>query len=375
MASSDDDEDLKRAIAMSLVDAEAQPASSGEIVDLTADREGHDEDEEMRRAIALSLGESQRSGVIDSVMGSQVEASVSHLSQHAPTTLSEGSTCTQRQTDDTSTSSIPYTSSGILGLDRKAMERERLARLGKRKRSTSPEPPSKLVAKEPPQPKPEEPKSGKDSERTCLKYPKGTIKRTWAHKHPRTNDITIEEVLQSPPPHIAVLSAYQWDNEWFFDKLDPERSKQIWIMSAKGEDVREKLLKEAVDCKIPNFKPHFPPMDGQVRNMHSKLMLLFHETWLRFVVTSANVTNVDWGETNKDPRTGVSWQPGVMENAVFLIDLPRRTSGMPAKEAETPFGKELVSFLRAQEVGHNVIEGILKFDFSQTRHLGFVHSM
>jgi hypothetical protein len=47
----------------------------------------------------------------------------------------------------------------------------------------------------------------------------------------------------------------------------------------------------------------FPPMEGQVNCMHSKLMLLFYPENLRIVIPSANLVPYDWGE-----------QGGVMEN-------------------------------------------------------------
>lgn len=47
-------------------------------------------------------------------------------------------------------------------------------------------------------------------------------------------------------------------------------------------------------------------MDGQVNCMHSKLMLLFHPTYLRIVVPSANLVPYDWGESG-----------GIMENVLI----------------------------------------------------------
>lgn len=58
---------------------------------------------------------------------------------------------------------------------------------------------------------------------------------------------------------------------------------------------------------MPSIRLCFPPMDGQVNCMHSKLMLLFRSNSLRLVVPTANLTPHDWGESN------------LMENAsVFL---------------------------------------------------------
>jgi hypothetical protein len=269
--------------------------------------------------------------------------------------------------------------SGLLGLDRKAMEQERLARLGKRKRSASPERPSKMMPRVALSDQTASVPARKERDygtRPGVQYPKGAVKRTWAFKHPRTDDIKIEEVLQSSTLNIAVLSAFDWDDKWLFSKIPPEKVKQIWVMNAKGQDLQDKLRLEALDAKIPNHRVHFPPMDGQIMSMHGKLMLLFHDTHLRVVISSANNTKTDWGETNQDPRTGESWQPGVMENSVFLVDLPRHEDkDVGSKGDLTLFGKELLNYLETQGVGKNVCEGLLKFDFSKTDHIAFVHSM
>ncbi|KAF2451975.1 phospholipase D/nuclease [Karstenula rhodostoma CBS 690.94] len=243
------------------------------------------------------------------------------------------------------------------------MEEARLARLGKRKRSASPDRPSKQVSKQ--------------TEPTTLdgiRYPKGAIKRSWAYKFPRTDDISIEEVLQAPTLNIAVLSSFQWDDKWIFHKADPKKIKQLWIIGANTDAIKQEILQELAECNTPNVKPHFPPM-RTTTTMHSKLMLLFHDTHLRIVVPTANLKQVEWGETGKDPKSLGSWQPAVLENTVFLIDLPRRPDGVIAEKLETAFGQSLIEFLEAQEVGKKVVEGLRKFDFSETNQLAFVHSI
>ena len=57
----------------------------------------------------------------------------------------------------------------------------------------------------------------------------------------------------------------------------------------------------------------FPPMEPQVNNMHSKLMLFYHPGYLRIAVPTANLTRTDWGED------------GLMENA--STPSPRSLSG------------------------------------------------
>ncbi|KAE8849549.1 hypothetical protein PTNB73_10490 [Pyrenophora teres f. teres] len=338
---SSDDEDLKLAMAMSLQEDTAgtteNPPASGivEAIDLSSDTDDEEDvDEDLRRAIALSMQEDEKPNVA------------------------------QQPASGTITPATVSTASGFMGIDRKAMEQERLARLGKRKRNASPERPSKQVTRSPPASAP--------SKGPILQYPKGVIKRTFASKYPRTNDITIDELLEAPHVNIAVICSYQYDSSWMYEKLDPTKVKQIWLMYAKfrGEDIREKLLQEWAESRVPNMRLHFPPMDGMIVSMHSKFMLLFGKEKLRIAIPTANMTPTDWGEVGND------WQPGVMENSVFLIDLPRRSDdGVGKVEDLPPFGRDLVFFLKAQEVGSKVTDGVLKFDFADTKHLAFVHSI
>jgi Tyrosyl-DNA phosphodiesterase len=57
-----------------------------------------------------------------------------------------------------------------------------------------------------------------------------------------------------------------------------------------------------------NIRLCFPPMPGNVNCMHSKLQLLFHKTYLRIAVPSANLLDFDWGEMG-----------GLMENVSYPI--------------------------------------------------------
>ncbi|KAK6610639.1 ubiquitin interaction domain-containing protein [Botrytis cinerea] len=109
----------------------------------------------------------------------------------------------------------------------------------------------------------------------------------------------------------------------------------------------------------------FPPMEGNVNIMHSKLQILAHPTHLRLVIPSANLTPYDWGESG-----------GILENVVFLIDLPRLPNGEKASDDQlTPFAQDLLHFLHAMTLTPRTIESLKRFDFSNTKHLAFVHSI
>lgn len=92
-------------------------------------------------------------------------------------------------------------------------------------------------------------------------------------------------------------------------------------------------------------------------------MILVYSDFLRVAVPTANMRDFDWGET------------GIMENSVFLIDLPRFTEGMPEGYKVTRFQEELLHFCKFQDMPENILSGIRKFDFSATKKMAFVHTM
>ncbi|EGU84597.1 hypothetical protein FOXB_04892 [Fusarium oxysporum f. sp. conglutinans Fo5176] len=285
-----------------------------------------DEDEALRYAIALSLQEQEEQGD----QSSQIP-SASTSTSHRKGTGSGGA------------------SLGLLSLDRKKMEEERLQRLAKRRRSPEDErsvyevPPAKRMT-------PSEPSRTVTATATAhvlpsfVPYPKGAIKRTWAKGYPRTSDdIKIEEVFQKDKLELALLSSYQWDDEWLMSKIDPRKTKLLLLAFADSEAQKSEMRSNAP----PGIKFVFPAMNGPGA-MHSKLQLLKYPDYLRVVVPTANLVPYDWGET------------GVMENMVFLIDLPRLKD--PATYRQTAFSTELGRFLSATGVG----EGM---------HLGFVYTI
>jgi hypothetical protein len=347
------------------------------------------EDEDLKRAIAISLGQ-ERTMTLDA--------------KSFGTTMQSPSRTTQL-------------TAGIPGLDRKAMEEERLARVArKRERSVSP-PPFRGARKAPkletkttvlpsgailrsfstvvnndqagrksdaanaanqqlkaahPRPMAREATGDSDTQKSnnnaqgILKYPHGVVKKTWAFGFDRTgHDVKLEEVLEPLTLRTAVLSAFQWDSNWVLSKLKtpPEgRTKCLFIMQAKEEKQKQDMLATAEEAKSW-LRLCFPPMDGLIHCMHSKLMLLFHPEKLRVAIPTANLLNFDWGET------------GVMENSVFMIDLPRLPNGSKCELLDmTEFGKEMLHYLRLQGVEQDVRDGVRNFDFSATQQMAFLHT-
>lgn len=68
-----------------------------------------------------------------------------------------------------------------------------------------------------------------------IHFPDGIVKKTWARGYPRSNDIKIEEVLQKDDLQLAVLSAFQWDDEWILSKLDMTKTKIMCVVQAEND--------------------------------------------------------------------------------------------------------------------------------------------
>jgi Tyrosyl-DNA phosphodiesterase len=276
---------------------------------------------------------------------------------------------------------------GILGMNRKKQEEERLARL-KRKRGGSVSPPplrrgtkalddngvagltdgNETGTKSPARSEKQISNSSTSAASSNLRYPEGVVKKTWAFGFARENDIKVEEVIQPKLLEAAMLSSFQWDWDWLLPKMDLQRTKFVLAMQAKDDETKQGYQRDFEG--VPNVRLCFPNMEGQISCMHSKLMLLFYPTYLRIAIPTANLTPYDWGEPFRD------LMGGVMENTVFLIDLPKRETANKCDEnAEIPFFKSLLYFLQAMGLPADVPKKIHEFDFSKTAQYGFVHSI
>ena len=255
------------------------------------------DDEDLKRAIALSLQDSSKGDTARETISldsdSETEARITTLADR-----------TETKKECPTTAVV----TGLLGLDRKQMELERLAR--KRKApSISPPPFRKAAAREysaaplltrdassPAQHVATVPEATSSSSGKGPVFLEGTVKKTWAFGHERHgNDIKVEEVLQRGDLGLAVLSSFQWDIDWLLAKINTRSTNVTLVMQAKDQATQQQYLRET--AAMPNLRLCFPSMEGQINCMHSKLMLLSHPTHLRVVVPTANLVSYDWGET------------------------------------------------------------------------------
>ncbi|KAI1638816.1 tyrosyl-DNA phosphodiesterase-domain-containing protein [Biscogniauxia mediterranea] len=245
-----------------------------------------------------------------------------------------------------------------LGLDRKKMEEERLARIAKRKAPSSEQKSQDRRQRVKLDEGPNVASAANTKPSRGLPFPKGVVKKTWARGYPRQDDIKIEEVFQKDDLQLAVLSSYQWDEGWMLSKLDIKRTKLICVAFASSE-AQKKEIRANVPHNLIRFC--FPPM-MPFGTMHSKLQLLKYPNYLRIVVPSGNLVPYDWGET------------GHMENIAFLIDLPRiEDPTIRSSSNLTEFSEELCYFLKAQGLDDSLVNSLANYDFSETSRYRFTH--
>ncbi|KAM7199827.1 hypothetical protein V8F33_004231 [Rhypophila sp. PSN 637] len=399
----EEDEAIRIALALSLgEDPDALPLGTPPqkvTVDLTLDDDDDDERSNVLPVVASAHSTKPR-GTIPVQDGKALELNG----------IREGGKDRHQSTSSSQSTWTPPSSSsagigGLLGgLDRRKMEEERLARLKKRKASELAEdhqegnkvpttdqqrgsteasdssnsrplqrrkldwPPSDFAASllsSSGQASSRSSYSTSDKGRTSLDkpslpFPRGVVKKTWCRSQPRLgDDIKIEEVFQKDKLRMAVLSSFQWDDEWLISKLDMSHTRVVLVAFA-ADDAQKKEMESNVPRDRIRFC--FPPMQS-IGAMHSKLQLLKYDDYIRIVVPTGNLVPYDWGET------------GVMENMVFIIDLPKLSNDDKEKGTLTTFGQDLSYFLTAQGLDDKLVDSLKHYDFSETERYGFVHSI
>jgi hypothetical protein len=192
-------------------------------IDLTRESGSEESDEDLKLAIAMSLSQQDNS---------------KNSTSPKPATVQ------------------PAKTGGFLGLDRKQMEVDRLARQAqlKRKRgdegksiSISPPPLSRrtrtrspLSVSSPKKTTIAETKTTSANSRpappnSTLQYPDGSVKRTWISSHPRTDrDITFSELIDAPNLKSAVLSSFIWDFDWLFTQFRTKETNFVLVMHGES---------------------------------------------------------------------------------------------------------------------------------------------
>ncbi|KAJ3067459.1 hypothetical protein HDU98_009314 [Podochytrium sp. JEL0797] len=164
---------------------------------------------------------------------------------------------------------------------------------------------------------------------------------------------TFAKVVQPQTLRKCFLSAFQFDLPWIAGHLPPH----IPVCLALHNPTPSPPKLQNNICLV------FPKLarEGTYSTMHVKIGVLFHDMYVRVVVTSANLVDYDWND---------------LENVVWMQDFPvrsvasgNRLNGDAAtEEASSPLGvafqSDLIDLLKEMEAQAWVWEALEAFDFS-----------
>ncbi|PHH51394.1 hypothetical protein CFIMG_003298RA [Ceratocystis fimbriata CBS 114723] len=206
-----------------------------------------------------------------------------------------------------------------------------------------------------PEPKIEEPSH---TTSRALPFPRGSVKKTWLRGSLLNDDaISIQEVMQKDDLIMAVVSSFQWDEDFLRQNIDVFRTKLYLVVYADSDEQKQSYEESRPSA---NIRYIYPPIYRR-GIMHSKLMILKFASYLRIVVPTANFVSYDWGYT------------GAMENHVFLIDLPLRETS-PEEVSPGPFQQSLSRFLELSGFPSALVASLDKYDFTEADRYRFVYS-
>ncbi|KAK2743480.1 hypothetical protein FQN55_007251 [Onygenales sp. PD_40] len=183
-----------------------------------------------------------------------------------------------------------------------------------------------------------------------LEFPLGAVKKTWVFGCERQgDDIKFEEVVQKADLEQAILSSYQWDYDWVFSKFWCHDTRLLLVMGIKEEEEIEAVSRGELDGS--DACTRLLPIHGGSGELHA------------FEVDAAVSS---WASSHRraecEPRA-----------IVFLIDLPETSP--ESLYPRTQFLDDLCYFLRQSGIHENEIKKIEAFDFSATIDMAFVHTI
>ncbi|KAJ2451599.1 hypothetical protein GGF42_004220, partial [Coemansia sp. RSA 2424] len=182
-----------------------------------------------------------------------------------------------------------------------------------------------------------------------LPFPDGVVRLTHmlGEKENLAEAVTLTDILQ-PRALLrkALLSSFVLDLDWLLPHFDP--STKLVVVKSYDPKVERRGVYQSEGGRVTLVNPEFSAKQ-QYPIMHSKIMLLFYDDYVRFVVSSANLYEDDWA---------------LLQNIVFIQDMPYTPSTV---HAETEFGTTLAGSLRDISAPEAVVEQLRYVDFSRVK--------
>ncbi|KAJ2475209.1 hypothetical protein EV174_005358 [Coemansia sp. RSA 2320] len=178
-----------------------------------------------------------------------------------------------------------------------------------------------------------------------LAFPDGIVRltRMTGGKANVSEAVTLTDIIQPNLVRKALLSTFVLDIDWLLAHFNS--STRIVVVKSYNPKVERRGVYQSHNGRVTLVNPEFTDKQAYPI-MHSKIMLLFYDDYVRFVVSSANLFDVDWT---------------MLQNIVFMQDLPYTPSTV---HASTEFGTTLAESLRDLSVPEAVVEQLRHIDFS-----------
>ncbi|KAJ2731315.1 hypothetical protein IW152_004620 [Coemansia sp. BCRC 34962] len=178
-----------------------------------------------------------------------------------------------------------------------------------------------------------------------LPFPDGAVRltRMEGEKENLAEAMTLSDILQKSRLRKALLSTYVLDLDWLLRHFDS--STKLVIVKSYDPKVEQRGVYQSEGGRITLVNPEFANQGYPM--MHSKIMLLFYDDYMRFVVSSANLFDIDWT---------------VLQNIVFIQDMPYTSVAVSGG-----FTEELAGSLRDISVPEAVVEQLKFVDFSRVK--------
>ncbi|KAJ2695436.1 hypothetical protein H4R19_005844, partial [Coemansia spiralis] len=176
-----------------------------------------------------------------------------------------------------------------------------------------------------------------------LPHPEGVVRLTQLTGERRdcSTWYTFHDVVQPGILRKAVLTTFVLDMAWLEAQLG--RSAKLVVVKSYNPAVEPRGVFQSDGGRVTVVHPEFAGQRFPI--MHSKLMLLFYDSYVRFVASSANLIEIDWT---------------VLGNIVFIQDVPLDTS----RDYQSTFGDSLTHALRDLGVPEQVVVQVAHMDFS-----------
>ncbi|KAJ2751758.1 hypothetical protein IWQ56_006834, partial [Coemansia nantahalensis] len=138
-----------------------------------------------------------------------------------------------------------------------------------------------------------------------LPHPEGVVRLTQlaGEKRDRNTWYTFRDVVQPEALRKAVVTTFVLDMGWLRAQLGA--GTKLVVVKSYSPGAEPRGVFQADGGRVTVVHPEFGAQRFPI--MHSKIMLLFYDSYVRFVASSANLIEIDWS---------------VLGNIVFIQDVP-----------------------------------------------------